>query len=146
MAEEKKFPVRLKVKTTIYQGKDKQSMELTTFGTFYKKENADFLQYDEVMEEVGTVATTLKLTSNDAVIMRNGAVKMNLPLQKHKKRIGRYITPYGNFDMETNTSQYNYFLNEQSGTIDLLYDLTMQGQKSGQFLLSIEFKEDKQSE
>ena len=146
MTEEKKFPVRLKVKTTIYHGKDKETMELITFGTFYKKENADFLQYDEVMEEVGTVATTLKLTSNDAVIMRNGAVKMNLPLQKNRKRIGRYTTPYGNFDLETNTSRYNYLLNEQSGTIDLLYDLTMQGQKSGQFLLDIEFKEDKKSE
>lgn len=146
MSEDKKFPVRLKVKTTIYHGKDKQTMELTTFGTFYKKGSADFLHYDEVMEEVGTVATTLRLTPTDAVIMRNGAVKMNLPLQKNKKRVGRYTTPYGVFELETNTSRYDYLFNEQSGTIDLLYDLTMQGQKSGQFLLNVEFKEDETNE
>lgn len=146
MTKDKKIPIKLKVKTTNYQEKDQQTIELITFGTLVKKENADFLQYDEVMEDIGTIATTLKLTEKEALIIRNGPVKMNLPLQKNKKRVGRYTTPYGIFDLETYTSRYTYVPNNHSGTIDLLYNLTIQGQSSGQFLLNIEFKEDKINE
>lgn len=146
MANENKIPIKLKVKTTIFQDGDRQTTELITFGTLVKKENADFIQYDEVMEEVGTIDTTLKLAQDEALILRNGPVKMNLPLQKNKKRSGRYTTPYGIFDLETHTSRYAYLPIEYSGTIELLYDLAIHGQSAGQFLLNIEFKEDKINE
>lgn len=146
MANENKIPIKLKVKTTIYQDGDRQTTELITFGTLVKKETADFIQYDEVMEEVGTIATTLKLAQDEALILRNGPVKMNLPLQKNKKRFGRYTTPYGIFDLVTQTSRYTYVPNENSGIIELLYDLEIQDQPAGQFSLNIEFKEDKINE
>lgn len=140
-------PVKIKVKTDIRNGGSKDTFELTAFGRYYKKENARFLQYDEVME-AGTVKTIVKLSNQEGLILRSGAVKMRLPFKMNKRFKGSYTTPYGVFELVTLTKRFEHQFDEQtgSGTIEILYDLKMQGAHSGTYHLAITFEEEKINE
>lgn len=138
-------PVKIKVKTDIRDGSSKDTFELTAFGQYYKKENARFLQYNEVMEE-GTVKTIIKISEQDGVILRSGAVKMRLPFQINKKLKGRYDTPYGVFETATLTKRFVHHFDEKTdiGSIDLLYEMSIQGAHSGTYHLVITFQKEEE--
>src|SRR5690606_27043141 len=134
-------PVKIKVKTDIRNGNDKETYELIAFGRYYKKENTRLLQYDEAMEE-GTVKTTIKLTEEEGLILRNGAVKMRLPFKRNKKQTGSYHTPYGILEMGTLTKSLDHQFDEKtnSGMIEFLYELKIQDAPVGTYHLIINFE------
>ncbi|MEH7343257.1 DUF1934 domain-containing protein [Bacillus sp. JJ1532] len=140
------MPVKIKVKTDIRDGHSKDTFELIAFGRYYIKENARFLQYEEAMEE-GMAKTIIKVSDKEGLIMRSGAVRMRLPFIMNKKLKGSYHTPYGVFEIETMTKRLDHQFNEQTGngSIDLLYELKMQGASSGTYHLSITFEEEEES-
>ena len=137
------MPVKINVKTDIRSGGSKETFELTAFGRYYRKDSARFLQYDEMMEE-GTVKTIIKMSDADGLILRSGAVKMRLPFRMNKKLRGSYETPYGVFEMGTMTKRMVHRYDEESGegSIDILYDLKMQGSQAGTYHLAITFEEE----
>lgn len=141
------LPVKIKVKTDIRNGSSKDTFEFTAFGRYYKKENARYLQYDEVME-AGTVKTIVKISKQEGLILRSGAVKMRLPFQMNKRLKGTYTTPYGVFELVTLTKRFEHQFEEQTslGSFEVLYDLKMQGAHSGTYHLTITFEEEKISE
>ncbi|MED4224086.1 DUF1934 domain-containing protein [Neobacillus cucumis] len=129
--------MKIKVKTTIHQQEGSETMELTVLGRYLEKDGAVFLKYEEALEE-GTVRTIVKVTSEEALILRGGAVKMRLPFMLHKKRRGSYEMPFGVFETMTMTKRLEY----SKGLIDILYDFTMQGSPAGTYHLEITFQED----
>nr|WP_321202566.1 DUF1934 domain-containing protein [Cytobacillus horneckiae] len=137
-------PVKIKVKTDIRNGKDKETFELTAFGRYYKKDSARFLQYEEAMED-GLVKTIVKISEQDGLILRSGSVKMRLPFRMNKSLRGSYETPYGVFEMMTLTKRMVHSFEEDKsmGSIDLLYELKMQGSRAGTYHLAITFEEEK---
>jgi len=128
------IPVKIKVKTTI---DEQETFELTVFGRYYQKDQASFLQYEEVLEE-GTVRTIVKVAKDEALILRGGAVKMRLPFRLHKKLRGSYEVPFGTFETLTMAKRIKH----TDGLIDILYDFTMQGSPTGTYHLEITFQED----
>jgi uncharacterized beta-barrel protein YwiB (DUF1934 family) len=129
--------VKIKVKTTIHQQGSSETMELTVLGRYLEKDGASFLKYEEALEE-GTVRTIVKVTPDEVLILRGGAVKMRLPFMLHKKRNGSYEMPFGTFETMTMTKRLEF----SKGLIDILYDFTMQGSPAGTYHLEITFQED----
>jgi uncharacterized beta-barrel protein YwiB (DUF1934 family) len=140
-AEQK--PVKVKVKTDIRDGQNKETFEFTTFGRYYTKAESSYLQYEEVLEE-GTIKTIVKLSSKEALILRSGAINMRMVFRLHKRLRGSYRSPYGTLEVMTNTQRMEHFFNEEemTGQLELLYDLTMQGAKTGTYHMIITFEED----
>ncbi|MFO1442184.1 DUF1934 domain-containing protein [Bacillus sp. Bva_UNVM-123] len=137
--------VKLTVKTDIRDGDRKETFELIAFGRYYQKENACYLQYDEVMEEeLPPVKTTIKMSGEDGLILRSGAVKMRLPFKMNKRLRGSYTTPYGDFELITSTKRLHHQFNDETGegAFEVLYDLKMQGAQSGTYHLTVNFKEE----
>jgi uncharacterized beta-barrel protein YwiB (DUF1934 family) len=132
------LPVKINVKTTIDH---EETFELVLFGQYYKKENASYLQYEEVMEE-GSVRTIVKMTPGEGLILRSGAVKMRLPFQVNRKMNGSYEMPFGRFETTTKTKKIEHSFDNGQGRIDILYDFTMQGSPAGTYHLEITFQED----
>ncbi|MFJ5717036.1 DUF1934 domain-containing protein [Neobacillus sp. NPDC093127] len=128
------IPVKINVKTTI---DDQETFELVVFGRAYHKGDAFFLRYEEVLEE-GTVRTIVKVATEEALILRAGAVKMRLPFRLHKKLRGSYEMPFGTFETLTLARRIEH----KEGLIDIVYDFTMQGTPSGTYHLEITFQED----
>ncbi|ESU34419.1 hypothetical protein G3A_01300 [Bacillus sp. 17376] len=137
------IPVKVTVKTVIYSGKEKETFELTTFGRYYKKANSSYLQYDEVMEE-GDVHTTVKISGDEVLILRSGAIKMRLLFLLNKKNPGNYQTQYGLLQTSALTKRLDTDFNEmkQEGHVDLLYDMAIQGATAGTYHLTINYKEE----
>ncbi|MED3623826.1 YwiB family protein [Neobacillus thermocopriae] len=132
------IPVKIKVKTTIDR---EETIELLVFGRFFRKENASFLQYDEVMEE-GTVKTIVKWTKEEVLILRSGAIKMRLPFQLNRKLNGRYQMPFGVFQTTTLARKLDFSFEKNKGQLHIVYDFEMQGEPAGTYQLEISFQEE----
>jgi uncharacterized beta-barrel protein YwiB (DUF1934 family) len=133
------IPVKITVKTTIDQD---ETFELTVFGRYYQKERASFLHYVEVTDE-GDVTTIVKVSAEDALILRSGALKMRLPFRLHEKLTGSYEMPFGVFETTTMAKKMEHSYQQGLGAIDIVYDFAMHGASGGTYRLEITFQEDK---
>lgn len=135
-------PVKIRVKTTIWNNDEKETFELTTFGRYYEKNDSLFLQYQEVMEE-GDIKSIVKVSQKDALILRSGAINMRMVFENNKKHAGRYETPFGTMGITTRTKRLEHKIEANQGEIDILYDLNMQGEHAGTYHLVLTFEEEK---
>lgn len=133
------IPVKIHVKTTI---DGQETFELHVFGRYSQKGNADFLQYEEVMEE-GSVRTIVKMAAEEALILRGGAVKMRLPFELNRKLNGSYEMPFGQFAIVTKAKRMDYSYENRKGQFEIVYDFSMEGSPQGTYHLEIAFQEDK---
>nr|WP_263324122.1 DUF1934 domain-containing protein [Neobacillus sp. Marseille-Q6967] len=127
-------PVKITVRTTI---DGQETFELTVFGRYFQKGSADFLQYEEEIEE-GTVRTIVKMAGEEALILRGGALKMRLPFELNRKLNGSYELPFGQFTTETKARRLEY----SAGFFDIVYDFWMDGAPAGTYHLEIAFQEE----
>lgn len=136
-------PVKLHVTTHIYNGKNKESIEWIGFGQYLEKDTSKYIKYEEIIEE-GTIKTIIKITEKEGLILRSGAVKMRLPFLINKQKVGSYESPYGVFQLVTDTKRLALEVEQQAttGSLDILYDLKMQGSNNGTYHMTISFKEE----
>ena len=76
---------------------DNDSIEVITFGTYYKKNNKHYVLYDEVME--GTTEVTknvIKIGKDSMEVTRKGPASVHMVFEKDKKNVSYYHTPFGN--------------------------------------------------
>ena len=138
------IPVKIKVHTSIQNGGEKETFELTTFGRYYLKNASAYLQYEEVTED-GDMKTTIKLTDHEMLLMRSGSIKMRMLLEEKKKHRGSYTTPFGELQIITDTKELQHRWNSETGKgrIEVLYNLSIQGSEAGTYRLQIVFEEEK---
>jgi uncharacterized beta-barrel protein YwiB (DUF1934 family) len=139
------IPVKINVKTNIIQGEDTETYEFITFGRYQQTDTASFLRYEEEME-IGKVSTTIKLSSDGALILRSGAMNMRMTFRQQQTMPGTYQTPYGTMQTEAHTQQLSFFSQPEitEGLVELIYDLTIQGSLAGTYHLNITYKEEGQ--
>jgi uncharacterized beta-barrel protein YwiB (DUF1934 family) len=133
------LPVKITVKTTIDHD---ETFELSVFGRYFQRENADYLQYVEALEE-GEVRTIVKMSAKEALILRSGAVKMRLPFELNRKLNGSYELPFGEFATVTKANKLDYRYENGKGSFTVLYDFLMEGSALSKYHLEIAFQEDK---
>ncbi|EIJ80269.1 hypothetical protein PB1_07907 [Bacillus methanolicus PB1] len=131
------MPVKIKIKTEIHQDGNKETFEFITFGRYYQKGESSFLQYEEVLED-GRINTTVKISGQEVLILRSGAVKMRMRFQEQKTLAGTYETPYG--VLQTSASTKRIYKN--TGFLEIVYDLQMQGQDAGTYHMTIRYEEE----
>lgn len=138
------IPVKIKVHTSIQNGEEKETFELITFGRYYQKNSSSYLLYEENSEE-GQLKTTIKLTDHEMLLMRTGSIKMRMLLEAQKSHHGSYTTPFGELKIVTETKELRNKWDEQTnkGSIEVLYDLIIQGSTAGTYQLQISFEEEK---
>jgi uncharacterized beta-barrel protein YwiB (DUF1934 family) len=136
-------PVKIHLKTNITIGDDSDSFELVSFGRYYEKGDAFFLKYDEVQEE-GTTHTIVKVTDEQALILRSGAVKMRMLFNEEEEMSGSYESELGTLLLTTKTKKLSHTKNlaKTEGDFNLSYELIMQGSSVGDYEMSINFKEE----
>ncbi|MFB3163648.1 DUF1934 domain-containing protein [Neobacillus sp. 179-J 1A1 HS] len=132
-------PVKINVKTTIDHD---ETFELMVFGTYFEKGNSAYLRYEEAVEE-GSVRTIVKMTHNDALILRGGAIKMRLPFELNRKLNGSYEMPFGQFATVTKAKRIDYSYENGKGHFGVVYDFSMEGAPTSTYQLEIAFQEEK---
>jgi uncharacterized beta-barrel protein YwiB (DUF1934 family) len=139
-------PVKIHLKTVITSGDEQDSIEFSAFGGYYEKAGSIFLKYDEIQEE-GTIHTIVKLSDENALILRSGAVKMRLVFKENEQWKGSYESQIGTLLLTTKTKQLSHKQKNSgvSGEIQLDYQLMMQGSTVGNYEMVITYKEEEET-
>ncbi|MEB2300732.1 DUF1934 domain-containing protein [Lysinibacillus xylanilyticus] len=141
MANEARSQVNIKLISTIrpIEG-ESEGYEMLLTGQLLEKAGSIYLKYEEVQEDK-TIRTTMKLGNEQALIMRNGAVKMRLPLNIIEQQMGHYESELGSMPLVIDTKEMTFTKQAVSGDFHVQYDLLMGGQSVGNYTLDITFTE-----
>ncbi|WP_285398987.1 DUF1934 domain-containing protein [Lysinibacillus sp. fls2-241-R2A-57] len=141
MANEARSQVNIKLISTIRPiDGESESYEMLLTGQLLEKAGSMYLKYEEVQEDK-TIRTTMKLGNEQALIMRNGAVKMRLPLNIIEQQMGHYESEFGSMPLVIDTKKMTFTKQAISGDFHVQYDLLMGGQSVGNYTLDITFTE-----
>ncbi|MED3800440.1 DUF1934 domain-containing protein [Lysinibacillus xylanilyticus] len=141
MANEARSQVNIKLISKIRPiDGESEGYEMLLTGQLLEKAGSIYLKYEEVQEDK-TIRTTMKLGSEQALIMRNGAVKMRLPLNIIEQQMGHYESEFGSMPLVIDTKEMMFTKQAVSGDFHVQYDLLMGGQSVGNYTLDITFTE-----
>ncbi|KMY29073.1 hypothetical protein ACZ11_18285 [Lysinibacillus xylanilyticus] len=141
MANEARSQVNIKLISKIRPiDGESEGYEMLLTGQLLEKAGSIYLKYEEVQEDK-TIRTTMKLGSEQALIMRNGAVKMRLPLNIIEQQMGHYESDFGSMPLVIDTKEMTFTKQAISGDFHVQYDLLMGGQSVGNYTLDITFTE-----
>ncbi|MGX9133098.1 DUF1934 domain-containing protein [Rummeliibacillus sp. JY-2-4R] len=139
-------PIKLKIITTIKQPDTPlEKYELWSEGTILKKRDQIYLRYEEVQEDQH-MNTTLRFGQEDAIIIRNGDLKMRMPFVLGQAQRGHYNSQYGQLPIVTVTKVMKFEPSEtlQNGRFYLQYELFIGGESVGDYALELNYTEGNQ--
>lgn len=139
------IPIQLKQVTEIRDGLRKETVVLETNGLYYLKGDTVYLTFEEKYEGK-TVKNVLKITGDEVVVLRSGAVQMRHTFRKHEETVGTYENSAARWPMKTKTEQVLYRYNEKAkkGQLFFSYILQLADQHVGRHTMTITFKEETQ--
>ena len=121
----------------------------TSWGTedFFEKNSKYYLQYEEITEEDPEVTnTTLKIDGSKVTVLRHGKNNTQLIVEKGKKHICLYDTPYGAISIGIVAKDVFVDIGEHKGKIKLHYGVEYNNVLTGRNKLDLSFEEVAQSE
>lgn len=120
---------------------DQDVIELRTVGTYALKNDNYYIFYDEINEDGKKTQTMLKVGENTAVLKRTGATDSRMVIEVGKRNSSVYSTPVGEFFMDIYGEEVKSNLNENGGTVSLIYSLNMNATPVGRNRIEITVKE-----
>ncbi|WP_332650998.1 DUF1934 domain-containing protein [Lysinibacillus sp. 54212] len=117
-----------------------ETYEMWLQGSLVEKAGTHYLRYEEIQDDK-EIRTTVKLTNDQALIMRSGGVTMRLPLNLQQKERGHYESIYGSIPIVIKTHQLSCERLEGSGRFKTQYDLIIGGASVGHYTLEINYSE-----
>ncbi|PIC64724.1 hypothetical protein CSV79_05015 [Sporosarcina sp. P13] len=114
-----------------------ETHHLQASGEIIEKKGQHYLLFDEKLEGMPTVRTTVKLHAEDAFIMRKGGVQMRLPFRPNDSRIGTYGNGPAIMDILVVTKS----LHSMPGQFAVAYELHANGTILGNYELTITYSE-----
>ncbi|GEK33218.1 DUF1934 domain-containing protein [Kurthia sibirica] len=137
-------PIKLKLITTITQPDEKpEVIELWSTGTIMRKRDQVYIQYEEVLEE-HKMKTTLRFGHTDAIIMRNGDIKMRLPFVLDALQRGHYEAAFGTIPLLTHTKKMTFKEaadGSNNGEFFIQYDMIIDDKIVGDYQLEFTYSE-----
>lgn len=105
---------------------EKNKVELTTLGTYIKKDDKYYITY-EGSELTGyqNTTTTLKIKDGCVSMIRFGTSGTQMVFEEDKTYTGFYETPYGNLSVGVTTTAMRVDIDDDGGEIDLDYLIEM---------------------
>ncbi len=105
--------------------------ELTVTGEYIRDGGVHVITYREQADAqagYGCTTTTLRVCADTVLVIRDGGMHCELPLQRHKRHMCRYTTPYGELPLSVYTHSLSVSLFEQyGGQISVRYTLELSG-------------------
>ena len=119
---------------------EEERYEMWLHGTLVERAGTPYIKYEEVQEDQ-KIETTIKCTSEKALILRKGAVKMRLPLNSVAVQDGHYENMYGQIPLQTKTTELLFEREEAKGRFLANYDLLINGASVGHYKLELQYQE-----
>lgn len=121
---------------------DKETVDLTTVGSFYKKEDKYYICYSESTATgfEGSM-TTVKVWNKGASITRHGKHRSCLLIEEGTTNICNYDTPAGSVILDINGIAIDSGLGDKGGKLNLEYSLNTSGMLISDNSIKIDVKE-----
>lgn len=124
---------------------EENTIELISVGRMYTKNGIHYITYNEsALSGMEGATTLIKLYSGHLSVVRMGSVEHKQEFRQGEKSYSTYITPYGTMKMNVYTNRLATAIVGASGTIDVNYELEIDGQWQSSNTLSIHIREDEQ--
>lgn len=121
---------RIIVKNTQTIDTETDTIEEIAYGSYDEKNDKQYIRYKtETDEQNGAIASIIILDGDSLTIKRRGHTNSSMVYRAGKKHAFPYETPYGIIDMEIETDKLISNVDENGGTIELVYTLTVQDEK-----------------
>lgn len=124
------------VSTIRHPNVQEETINIKTKGILTLKGEQYYLVYEETQNEK-TIRTTVKLSGQNALILRSGGVKMRLPLERGEFQNGSYETQYGTMIITTNTKHLHF----EVGRFQVEYELIINEEVAGTYTLELTYTE-----
>lgn len=106
------------------------TIEEIAYGEYDEKNGKQYIRCKSENNEENSGVSTIFILDGDALtIKRRGDTNSSIIYKAGKKHSFPYETPYGIIDMEIETEQLISSISENGGVIELIYNLTVQGEK-----------------
>jgi len=118
-------------------------IETTAVGRYYLKNGVHYVTYQdrELEHNEAETTTVLKVYPGHVVLLRMGSIGHRQEFHPGQKTSSTYVTPYGSMSMTVFTTQINSSFGAASGTIDISYELEVDGQWQSENVLTIIIQE-----
>ncbi|NLB42723.1 MAG: DUF1934 domain-containing protein [Clostridiales bacterium] len=120
---------------------ENSSMELITEGRLLEQNGIVHIEYDE-SEISGKTGTKTRFSFlDDGVSMeRSGTSSSQFLFQRGKKYIDTRVTPLGSIQMEVYPTRVRHELGSEEGSLNLKYQLDIDGMSIGTYELNLYYK------
>ena len=123
---------------------DSEIIELTSPGTFYRKNDCYYILYKETeLSGLDDVSTTLKVEGSSVTLIRNGSINMRQVFEQGQTHRSLYQNTLGCMEMAVKPWNIEVDLTDFGGSIKLEYELELDGAALGVNSLEIAVKEKK---
>ena len=135
--------VLINVKGTQYLDDDKDVTELITTGSYYEKNNKEYILYEEVSDDsLQVTKNTLKLSEDEVELIRHGESNVNIVFKAGVNWESYYMTPVGSMKMTFCTKEvYIDRSKDTSISIMIKYAIQFDYQTVAEYLMEIDIKE-----
>lgn len=134
--------VLIHIEGTIVTDDDKEIVDLTTTGSFYKKNDKYYICYDESgATGFEGSSTTVKVWDKGASITRYGKYRSCLIIEEGATNICNYDTPAGSIILDINGIEITSALHPNGGSLNLAYSLNGSGMLISDNTININVRE-----
>lgn len=121
--------VLVSVKGTQVIGEESDTVEVITSGTWYEKNDKQYLIYEETFEEIKEITrNTVKIAPNLVEVTKRGVVESRMVYERGKKHVANYMTPMGLIVLGITTKDLFVEANQEKLHVEIRYALEMNGQ------------------
>ena len=118
--------------TQRYEGQDPDVIELVTEGFMTQTAEGWELCYEEsALTGLEGVTTTFHITEKQVVLQRTGKLRSQMVFRQGKSHESLYQMPFGALLITVCAKQINWTLNDQGGTVDLVYSINVENSAAG---------------
>ena len=112
----------VKITDIQYDDGEKESIEITTKGTFEGEAGNYKLSFDEIFDTDMRSHTVVSVKNGDCVtIVRQGDITTELTVERGKRHNCHYLTPYGEMMLGISANQIEDGITENGGVLKLVY-------------------------
>lgn len=109
-----------------YEDDAEEPIEIMTGGEYYFRNNAHYIKYDEMYEEMeGVTSNMLKVKPNVIELRKKGLANVHMVFEKDKKNITFYETPFGQIQLGISTTGISTVIEENQMQVCIEYTLDM---------------------
>lgn len=120
---------------------EEESIEVITPGVFTVLKNGFKAEYEETkLSGMEGTKTTMMINKNSFELIRCGSTETQMIFDRNNQSMSLYRTPYGNMTVTIDTKQLKIDVDENGGSIHIVYTLLIEGQQKIETDLNVDIK------